>query len=75
VKFSHLDRSRHCTPRPGAVKGAGFALAAQPLTARRARGAVLLDGRGEKVRYSQRKERLFLPLVSVRLRLGRLVNL
>lgn len=31
--FPHRDRQGHDTPRPGAVKGPGYALAVPPLTA------------------------------------------
>ena len=33
MMFPHRDRQDQLTPRPGAVKGAGFALAMPPLTA------------------------------------------
>jgi hypothetical protein len=48
--FSHRDRQGQLTPRPGAVKGSGSALATPPLTTRRARGAAQLAGHGGVVK-------------------------
>jgi hypothetical protein len=56
---SHPDQKHQLTPRPGAVKGMGCALATRPLTALRARGAGLLAGRGEVSSYRPMKGRLF----------------
>jgi hypothetical protein len=66
VILSDLHRQHQLTPRPGAIKGAGFSLAMPPLAARRARAVVLLAGGPQMFRHTQGNERLFSALVSVR---------